>query len=368
MSQVERHPLTSLSTNTLHRSNSVLEKKSHNNKIERPAAERKSASFSINKSYSVSNADKLKYRLKLAYYKLRTNQIQTPISEIISERKVDAERPAVKETPSTSRHIKLLAASTPLQNGNPQSKKKVSFNEPTQTVFQLHQQFELNKISRPDVVDKPSLQSVFPANEKPKFTVNQNVNLDKPNQQLFQIHNYRSNNSSTMMINDDNNNKNKMLKIDDFQPFQVLKVNKTSSISLPKQQSFKAPIYPRSLSFPVPNAQALKSTTHHINNNNLAEQRKLSSSRSLKIDDLCNDSTNNSTVLLQDDTDATINDISTNNIIVSRDGDITPIRRKYGVGINGDGYVGGSSPSNVYMSTPGSYKAAKSLLELGFNN
>lgn len=79
------------------------------------------------------NAEKLKYRLQLAYYKLRTDQVSVPIGEIIKkqEAKLQKQHHQPKKpivTPFLTRHISLLAASTPLQS-NPitNQKKKVSF-------------------------------------------------------------------------------------------------------------------------------------------------------------------------------------------------------------------------------------------------
>lgn len=225
MSTIERPPLATLSTNRLN----------------------------VGKVSKISNADKLKYRLKLAYYKLQTNQIKTSANEILSD----------KQTPALTRHISLLAASTPLSQTN---KKKVTFDHPTKAIFK---------------------------------------------------------------ISNDNN-------------------------TIKEFKTFKPPVKLRSISFPVTGSIAKK--FNHCVKPKVVDQTKPQQFRSLKIDDLCNDTSNNTTIL-QDDTDATINDSTNMTQILEKD--MTPIKNKKNLII-------GSSPSKMYMSTPGSYKAAKSLLELGF--
>ncbi|ODV71154.1 Nrm1p CYBJADRAFT_169574 [Cyberlindnera jadinii NRRL Y-1542] len=99
-----------------------------------------------------SCARKLKYRLRLAYYKLRTNQVNVPLTEIImgqQEKHV---------TPSLTRHISLLAASTPLS----QKKKRVAFTKSRSMYETLS-----------PVVEAPSYsQSALPV----KDTFNHNTN------------------------------------------------------------------------------------------------------------------------------------------------------------------------------------------------
>ncbi|CCH41104.1 hypothetical protein BN7_641 [Wickerhamomyces ciferrii] len=89
------------------------------------------------------HAEKLKYRLQLAYYKLRTDQVKLPIAEIIKKEEAFAEKQEQKSqqsqpkiasvTPSLTRHISLLAASTPLpESSNP--KKRVTFKRSATTL------------------------------------------------------------------------------------------------------------------------------------------------------------------------------------------------------------------------------------------
>jgi hypothetical protein len=85
----------------------------------------------VPKNSTVTHARKLKYRLKLAYYKLRTDQATVPIAEIMKKQESPLSKKKSQVTPSLTRHISLLAASTPLHPHGLQSilpKKKVAFS------------------------------------------------------------------------------------------------------------------------------------------------------------------------------------------------------------------------------------------------
>lgn len=84
-----RTPLQPLHQNTLHRPSSKVSKP-------QPLAEHS------------THASRLKYRLQLAYYRLRTDQVGVPLAEILK----NGESHRAK-TPSLTRHVSLLAASTP---------------------------------------------------------------------------------------------------------------------------------------------------------------------------------------------------------------------------------------------------------------
>lgn len=149
MSTFERPVLSVVSVNTLNKKHnsdlsnmkptlpnlrSVISSKSfthsnshHSHSIQKP----------ITTSRYTKNAEKLKYRLQLAYYKLRTDQVSMPIAEIIKKQEAETqkrEQQQIKKptvTPSLTRHISLLAASTPLQATSTTQKKKVTFKRST---------------------------------------------------------------------------------------------------------------------------------------------------------------------------------------------------------------------------------------------
>lgn len=139
MSTLERSALSVVSANALNRQHSDLGPRKPTLPNLRSIISSKSFTHPSSTSSSIQkpkqnytkHAEKLKYRLKLAYYKLRTDQVSIPIAEIIKqqEAKLQTKKPTV--TPSLTRHISLLAASTPLheqqQQQQPVQKKKVTF-------------------------------------------------------------------------------------------------------------------------------------------------------------------------------------------------------------------------------------------------
>jgi len=227
-----------------------------------PAPSAFTTSSSIQKPTTryTKHAEKLKYRLKLAYYKLRTDQVSLPIAEIIKkqESKLESQNETIDEieppqqtrkpavTPSLTRHISLLAASTPLQSQPITSqKKKVSFQK---------------------TLKNSSSSSSSSSSTKPS-------------------------------------------------------VSKTSSAALSRISEYQRPEAFRSLSSPQLGKSASFSSGQH---------------RSLKIEDLVNN-TNQSRV------------------------DITPVKGR--TDENGD-LIMSSPTKKLFSSTPGSYGAAKSLLQL----
>lgn len=248
MSTLERSALSVVSANALNRKHSDLGVKPTLPNL-RSIISSKSFSQPLSSSSSsiqkpkpnyTKHAEKLKYRLKLAYYKLRTDQVSIPIAEIIKkqEAKLQTKKPTV--TPSLTRHISLLAASTPLQEQQkPVQKKKVSFKR---SASQL---------------DPPTTS---------KFTT------------------------------------------------------KTSSAALSRISEYQRPETLRSLSSP----QLGKTAAHHH--------------RSLKIEDLVNSTSSHGRV------------------------DVTPVKKGC-TDENGD-LIMSSPTKKLHSSTPGSYGAAKSLLQL----
>lgn len=134
MTTIERPPLGALSVNTLKRAHTDIVKPSLPRlKNIVPHAALLSRENSITKPQTYTNhARKLKYRLKLAYYKLQTDQVGVPLAEIIKKHTDNAvSKPSsgifmtksadvlaekkMATTPSLTRHISLLGASTPLQ-------------------------------------------------------------------------------------------------------------------------------------------------------------------------------------------------------------------------------------------------------------
>ncbi|KAH3673339.1 hypothetical protein WICMUC_003699 [Wickerhamomyces mucosus] len=149
---IDRQPLSQLSTNRLNRSKSDLVKP----QLPKLSSVLASSNFQISKpspkinifSNTNKHAEKLKYRLKLAYYKLRTNQISIPVNELINDHQNSK---IIASTPSLTRHISLLAASTPLNSSHFQissslKKKNVSFDE-TRGSYQAHDQPPLARIN-----------------------------------------------------------------------------------------------------------------------------------------------------------------------------------------------------------------------------
>lgn len=150
------------------------------------------------------NIQKLKLKLQIAYYKVKTDQTKTSINEILKKDEtcsLPTFKPNVTRltsTPKAKSHVSLLAASTPISSSiqKQKSSKKVSFdkNKTNQPILKPSSS-ALSRISDyPNETNKFSLSFPAPKQSKQQQKLQQN-------QRSFKIEDLVNNNSNNDLNN-----------------------------------------------------------------------------------------------------------------------------------------------------------------------